>query len=432
MDYYPKTTHLTQPDRFIIERLINAGFSFKYIAESLNRHPSTISREIKRNRHFISLRTTRGNDCALSFSCNIKHLCDYMCHRLCRVCDKTVCREYCKDYIPVHCSLLDQKPYVCNACSYRVKCHKGHAYYNAHIAHASYLRNLTDSRRGIRVTGSELKNLDNLISPLLKQGQSLAHIYATHERRINCSRKTIYNYINASAFKARNLDLPRKVRYKRRKMKYTAKIMYRYRIGRTYADFKSYLEEHPGTNVVEMDTVKGKRTKGKVLLTFIFCKYSFMLIFILDAPSQECVINIFDTLTNILGLRTFRRLFPVIITDNGCEFKDVDALEYTKNGALRTRMFYCDPQAAWQKPHIEKGHEFIRYVIPKGYPLDEFSQNDMTLLSNHINSFARDSLGGKCPFKAGKEFLRTKLLESLELKCVPPDAVHLKPALLKH
>ena len=50
MDYYPKTTHLTQPDRFIIERLINAEFSFRYIADRLNRHPSTISREIKRNR----------------------------------------------------------------------------------------------------------------------------------------------------------------------------------------------------------------------------------------------------------------------------------------------------------------------------------------------------------------------------------------------
>ena len=432
MEYYPKTTHLTQPDRFIIERLINAGSSFRYIAERLSRHPSTISREIKRNRHFISVRTTRGNDCALSFSCTTKHLCGDICSRLCRVCEKTVCREYCTDYIPVHCSLLDQKPYICNTCSYKTKCHKCHAYYNAHIAQASYLRQLADSRRGIRVSSSGLKHLDELISPLLKKGQSLAHIYATHEKRIRYSRKTIYNYINASAFKARNLDLPRKVRYKRRKLRYPRKIEYKYRIGRTYTDFKSYLEEHPGTNVVEMDTVKGKRTKGKVLLTFIFCNFSFMLIFLLDAPSQECVINIFDLLTNILGLREFKRLFPVILTDNGCEFKDVEALEFTKNGSQRTRMFYCDPQAAWQKPHIEKGHEFIRYVIPKGTPLDGYSQKGMTLLSNHINSFARDSLYEKCPFEAGKEFLRTKLLESLELERVPPDSVHLKPVLLKH
>jgi IS30 family transposase len=291
---------------------------------------------------------------------------------------------------------------------------------------------LVDSRRGIRVSRPEIKKLDELISPLLKQGQSLAHIFATHESKINCSRKTIYNYINASAFKARNLDLPRKVRYKRRKMNYAPKIEYRYRIGRTYADFNAYLEEHPGTNVVEMDTLKGKRTKGKVLLTFIFCESSFMLIFLLDAPSQECVIGIFDMLSKILGLRAFKRLFPVILTDNGCEFKDVEALEFTKNGAQRTRLFYCDPQAAWQKPHIEKGHEFIRYVIPKGNPLDCYSQKDMTHLCNHVNSFARDSLFGKCPFEAGKEFLRTKLLESLELERVSPDAVHLNPALLKH
>jgi hypothetical protein len=34
--------------------------------------------------------------------------------------------------------------------------------------------------------------MDDLISPLIKKGQSLAHILATHSDEINCSRSTHY------------------------------------------------------------------------------------------------------------------------------------------------------------------------------------------------------------------------------------------------
>ena len=62
-----------------------------------------------------------------------------------------------------------------------------------------------------------LEKLDKLISPLLKQGQPLAYIYLTHKEEINCSQRTLYNYIDQRYFSAVNLDLPRKVSYKPRK-----------------------------------------------------------------------------------------------------------------------------------------------------------------------------------------------------------------------
>jgi len=43
-------THLTQEERYQIYTLLREGFSKRYIAWRLNRSPSTISREIKRNR----------------------------------------------------------------------------------------------------------------------------------------------------------------------------------------------------------------------------------------------------------------------------------------------------------------------------------------------------------------------------------------------
>ena len=43
-------THLTQEERYQISILLREDFSKRYIAWRLNRSPSTISREIKRNR----------------------------------------------------------------------------------------------------------------------------------------------------------------------------------------------------------------------------------------------------------------------------------------------------------------------------------------------------------------------------------------------
>ena len=84
---------------------------------------------------------------------------------------------------------------------------------------------------------------------------------------------------------------------------------------------------------------KGRRGKNKVLLTMIFRNTSFMLIFLMPDGTQKSVLAVFDHLTSLLGLETFRKIFPVILMDNGVEFKDPEALEYSSNGCPRTRLF---------------------------------------------------------------------------------------------
>ena len=54
------------------------------------------------------------------------------------------------------------------------------------------------------------------------------------------------------------------------------KLEYQYRQGRTIEDFNSFVEANPDVSIVEMDTVKGSRERGKVFLTMIFRKTSFM------------------------------------------------------------------------------------------------------------------------------------------------------------
>lgn len=159
-----------------------------------------------------------------------------------------------------------------------------------------------------------------------------------------------------------------------------------------------------------------------------------MLIFLLPDCKAESVIDRFDFLERGLGTECFSRLFGTILTDNGSEFKRVNELEQSciTPGVSRTKLYYCDPMASGQKGRLEKNHEYIRYVIPKGVSLAPFTQDDFTLLMNHINSVKRPSLQNMSPyelFEYDDEDMRM-LKKLLSLQGIAPDDVNLTSSLL--
>ena len=281
--------------------------------------------------------------------------------------------------------------------------------------------------------------MDALVTRLVRKGQPLTHIYAEHEKELPISLRSLYNYIDSGKMTIKNIDLRRKTGYKQRKSasKNTTKngvnavVDQSYRIGRTYEDFEADMMYHGEAFVAEMDTVKGRRERGKRLLTMIFRWNSIMLMFLMPDGTAASVKRVFDYLEAGLGTECFRRLFGVILTDNGGEFKKVDELELNDDLEYRTKIYYCDPMASWQKPHIEKNHEYIRYVIPQGVSFNAYTEEDMTLLMNHINSTRRKSLGGKAPYELISEDDEDMwaLWRLLKMDLIPPDEVHLKPDL---
>jgi len=294
-------------------------------------------------------------------------------------------------------------------------------------------KNIKSAHCGIRKTPKELVEIGKLIKPLIERGQSLNHISTTHSDELGVCERTLYNYIDDNVFAVRNIDLPKKVVYrKRRERKVLTKMEYQYRKGRTIEDFNSYIEANEGLSIVEMDTVKGKREKGKVFLTMIFRKTSFMLIFFMPDGTQKSVLAILDMLTDLLGYEVFKVLFQVILTDNGVEFKNVNSLEYTLNGYPRTRIFYCDPQASWQKPQVENNHRLIRRILPKSTSFNTLTKEDTTLLTCHINSVLREHLNDQTTFALMSSDHKKKLLHLLNLSPIPPAEVIIKPTLFKH
>lgn len=160
----------------------------------------------------------------------------------------------------------------------------------------------------------------------MKQGQSIHQIYLNNKDELMCSEKTLYNYVDGCLFDIRNIDLPRKVKYRPRYKEPELKIDRGCRVGRNYHDYEVYMEKYPDTAVVQMDSVIGSRG-GKVLLTVYFVNVSLMLGFLREANTSKSVIDIYDELYQRLGGQDFRRLFPVILTDNGSEFSNPKCIE---------------------------------------------------------------------------------------------------------
>ena len=229
--------------------------------------------------------------------------------------------------------------------------------YSAKHADAVVSRRRSESRKGVRISDDKKQEMDELITRLVKKGQPLTHIYAEHESEMPVCLRTLYNYIDDGELTIKNIDLRRKTGYKQRKKGHQPSLGFanmEFRQGRTYTDFEYAMKvKYTEGEVVEMDTVKGVREQGKRLLTMIFRKNNVMLLFLMPDGKAESVKRVFDYLEAGLGIEVFRRLFPVILTDNGSEFKKADELELTSDetGFLvyRTSLFYCDPKASWQK-----------------------------------------------------------------------------------
>jgi IS30 family transposase len=303
-------------------------------------------------------------------------------------------------------------------------------FYKAVTANRQYKSILVESRNGINISENALIRLDETISPLILNGQTPYEILEAHSEISQCV-KTIYNYIENGALSVKNIDLPRKVKYKIRKapksdIKDTGIFE-----GRTYKDYLAYMEAHPDTNVVEMDTVVGREGSHKVFLTLYFRNCHCMLIYLLPDKTNLSVKAAFDCLEKKLTTFEFLKAFPIILTDRGTEFSNPVSLEIGADNLIRTNIYYCDPMASWQKAALEKNHEFIRYVLPKGSSFDNLTQWDATKLANHINSTARASLNGQSPFKLAFLLLGENAVRAFGLRQIASDSIVLTPDLLK-
>ena len=392
-----KYAHLSYKDRCIIQEFITYGYSFTAIGNRIHKDRTTVAKEIKLH----------------SFS-----------------------KPFGKNNV-ISCDKLNKPPYVCNGCNKLTSCHQCKQLYDAAIADKEYHHNLSSLRANLKVTKDQVAAINEVVAPLMvHKHHSVNHVYASHPELLPFSKSTFYRYIDLGLLDVRNIDLQRKVRYRvKKEYDYSReKIDHTYQLSRQYHNFQDYIELHPMASIVEMDTVIGTSggKGGKCFLTLLFRSFNFMLIYLLPYKRVQYVNEVFMQLKKTLGDLEFSRLFEVILTDNGTEFSDPESIELSIiNGERLSSVFYCDPNASWQKGSIEKNHEYIRYVLPKGTSFAGLTQEDCTLLASHINSVPRKSLNNQSPFEAGKGFIGLDNINKLGICQIPYDDIDLSIRLLR-
>ena len=385
-----KHKHLTLSDRNDIQLGLERSETFKAIGQLILKDPTTVSKEVKRNRQVR----------------------ESTCHNL-------------------PCPLLEKAPFVCNGCpKRRQNCGYKKILYLAKQAQKQYEQTLVEAREGTPLNSKTFWDMDKVISEGVKKGQHIYHILKTHN--LDVSSSTVYRHIRKGYLSIAPIDLARAVKFKERRKSKLPSIPKEAKKGRSYEDFLNYLALKHLNSWLEMDTVLG-RMGGKVLLTFNLSFCNFIFARLLDNKTAlEVTKHLYDIKNTLHQAdKDFFQLFPVILTDNGGEFARVDDIEMDVRG--ESKLFFCDPNRSDQKGRIEKNHTLIRDILPKGTSFDNLTQEDINLVCSHVNSVKRAALNGKSAYELiaftyGEEMI-PKLLG---ISKIPAEDVCQSSTLLQH
>ena len=181
-----------------------------------------------------------------------------------------------------------------------------------------------------------------------------------------------------------------------------------------------------------MDTVIGKFDDKKCIMTLYFRNSKLMLMFLIKKYKPSEVKRIFNNLKKKIGVEKYKELFEIILTDNGWEFSKPLDIEIDYNtGEKIINVFYCEPYSSWQKGGIERNHEFIRYIIPKGITFDNLTNKNIINMMNNINNVKRKSMDYKTPYLVFKSIYGEQITNSLQLHHIDEKDVDLSYKILK-
>ena len=421
--------HLDLEARKQIEDGVYEGRPLAWIAGRIGVDATSVSRELFRNRRDDGYPTNGSlrNRCKYRKQCRRRHLCDPACRRKCSTCREVACSRLCEDYEQQVCRRTTRAPWVCNGCGERGTCACRRYSYSARLAQDKADSRLHDSREGLNMTGHEMSELARVVKEGLGKGQSVHHIFAAHPE-LPCSERSFYRYVEAEAIDVAKMDLPKKVKYKKRKGQ-RKRGEEGWCEGREYADYLA-LESGPRLKTVQVDCVEGAEGDEQAFLTLHFTAIRFQVYILLARKDAGHVVAAFDWLEGLCGGKdAFRAIFGLILADRGSEFKDFEGME--KGG--RCSVYYTDPQRSDQKGACEKNHVELRKIVPKGTSIDALGLDAWVVagICSHANSSMRLSIGDASPMALAKAALPESLLEGLGLEVVPPDEVELRPCLVR-
>lgn len=357
-------------DRMIINACLNSKMNFTDIGKRLDVDKSTISREVRRNSY-----TKNGED---------------------RECGKKING-------------------LCNKCKTACVCRAKKRYYDCFIADKKSKERASNSRNKIKLPAEIVSKIDEVVSPGVKKGQSLHHVYIANPELQNiCSERTIRRFCYRGILSIRPHELRRYVRFYHRLKKETSSRPYvreiKVLIGRTYVDYSKKVRSNPTKNVIQLDSVMGAATDKKAILTITLPKYGLQFGRLIRKNNPNDVNRALKSIFKEIGSEKVKKIFPIILADNGIEFSYLNQIEFDDDGEKICSTYFTNPNKPTDKACCERLHELVRYVLPKGKSLDGLTQGIVNEIFSNINSYVRESQSNKTPYELvkkrfGKQFL---------------------------
>ena len=345
--------HLKKDDRIKIESLINQKdekgkrlFNNTYIANYLGVHKSTISRELKmRRKEKMYVRT-----------------------------GKTKTMPYTAEYAQEN---------------------------------ADFKRGLSKGEYKLRKNKKLAKFIEDKIkidkwAPDVIVGYMKTHNYFEYDGFESITTPTIYNAIRYHIIDVK-LENTRRMKYKP-EYQYHKSDLPESKAKYSINNRPEEIDKRLYFGHFELDTVLGtKKGKHECLMTLTERKTRFEIIFKLKGKTSEEVVNKFNKMKEFMK-NNYDKIFKSITTDNGTEFSDfLNIIKDTK-----TKIYFCHPYCSGEKGTNERHNGIIRYFIPKGSLIENYSYKDINKIAEWMNNYPRKILNYKTPLEALQEEFNNK------------------------
>lgn len=310
--------------------------------------------------------------------------------------------SYIANYLGVHRSTISRE--LSNRKSYRFMVRSGRTIekpYNAVDAHNNYLfkRALSKGEYVLKKYPIMAKFIENKIkndkwAPDVIVGWMKKHNFFNKEGFSKISVPTIYNSIRLNIIDVKIEDT--------RRMKYKTEYSYKdksqtniNKIPYSIENRPEYINNRSLFGHFEIDTVIGtKRGKHECLLTMTERKTRFEMMFKITSKTSENIVNKIDQIKSFMN-KHYNRIFKSYSTDNGSEFSNF--LEIIAN--TKTDIYFCHPYCSGEKGTNEKSNSMIRYFIPKGTLIENYSYEDINEIVKWMNNYPRKILDYKTPLE---------------------------------
>ncbi len=252
------------------------------------------------------------------------------------------------------CMRLKKRPWTCNGCmAYKKSCgRRQRTEHRASLAQAASERVRSEPGRGINRREEDFEKIVFAIRSDVLDGKSPEQICMANPH-LDLAPSTPCRWAERGYFSMSPTGFRRKVGYKPRARHAAPKIT-SHGADRSYAAFCA-LAEAERAGACETGAVIGRTHDAQRPPALYLRPCKVQLALLLPKKTSSAVAAALDMLERSLGKRVFKRLFGIILTDNGTEFSDISAIEASIFGEdARCKVYYCDVRQSQQKGACER------------------------------------------------------------------------------